>query len=156
MHKSATKCNETVGKWCKNKHGASKIIDTLETYQSHNRDPLIELNAVHLFLASGDHQNLAEAWFQCAVRRRIAGNLTKGSSPCSFDSRPSDHHQTHQNTWLKWRGTSRSGASNPTAQRPNPHEPVSSSNNTPHVTFRFKQNSNWIFESDLCWILGNS
>jgi hypothetical protein len=34
MHKSATKCNETVGKWCKNKHGASKIIDMLETYQS--------------------------------------------------------------------------------------------------------------------------
>jgi hypothetical protein len=32
MHKSATKCNETVGKWCINKHGASKIIDTLETY----------------------------------------------------------------------------------------------------------------------------
>jgi hypothetical protein len=36
MHKSATKCNETVGKWCKNKHGASKIIDTLETYQRIN------------------------------------------------------------------------------------------------------------------------
>jgi hypothetical protein len=32
MHKSATKCNETIGKWCKNKHGASKIIDTLKTY----------------------------------------------------------------------------------------------------------------------------
>jgi hypothetical protein len=32
MHKSATKCNETVGKWCINKHEASKIIDTLETY----------------------------------------------------------------------------------------------------------------------------
>jgi hypothetical protein len=32
MHKSDTKCNETVGKWCKNKHGASKIIDTLDTY----------------------------------------------------------------------------------------------------------------------------
>jgi hypothetical protein len=29
MHKSATKCNETIGKWCKNKHVASKIIDTL-------------------------------------------------------------------------------------------------------------------------------
>jgi hypothetical protein len=27
MHKSAMKCNETSGKWCKNKHGASKIID---------------------------------------------------------------------------------------------------------------------------------
>jgi hypothetical protein len=35
MHKSATKCNETIGKWCKNKHGASKIIDTFETYQGH-------------------------------------------------------------------------------------------------------------------------
>jgi hypothetical protein len=32
MHKSATKCNETIGKWCENKHGASKIIDTFETY----------------------------------------------------------------------------------------------------------------------------
>jgi hypothetical protein len=34
MHKSATKCNETLGKWYKNKHGASKIMDTLETYQN--------------------------------------------------------------------------------------------------------------------------
>jgi hypothetical protein len=32
MHKSATKCNKTLGKWCKNKHEASKIMDTLETY----------------------------------------------------------------------------------------------------------------------------
>jgi hypothetical protein len=32
MYKSTTKCNETLGKWCKNKHGASKIIDTFETY----------------------------------------------------------------------------------------------------------------------------
>jgi hypothetical protein len=39
MHKSATKCNEIVGKWCKNKHGASKIIDTLETYHSLNVRP---------------------------------------------------------------------------------------------------------------------
>jgi hypothetical protein len=34
MYKNATKCNETIGKWCKTKHGASKIIDTFETYQS--------------------------------------------------------------------------------------------------------------------------
>jgi hypothetical protein len=33
MNKSATNCNKTLGKWCKNKHGGSKIIDTLETYQ---------------------------------------------------------------------------------------------------------------------------
>jgi hypothetical protein len=32
MHKNSTKCNKTLSKWCKNKHGASKIMDTLETY----------------------------------------------------------------------------------------------------------------------------
>jgi hypothetical protein len=26
------KCNKTLSKWCKNKHGASKIRDTFETY----------------------------------------------------------------------------------------------------------------------------
>jgi hypothetical protein len=34
MHKSATKCNKTQSKWCINKHGASKIIDTFETSQA--------------------------------------------------------------------------------------------------------------------------
>jgi hypothetical protein len=38
MYKNATKCNETLSKWCKNKHGASKIMDTLETYQQLNFD----------------------------------------------------------------------------------------------------------------------
>jgi hypothetical protein len=33
MHKNTTKSNETLSKWCKNKHGASKIIDTFEMYQ---------------------------------------------------------------------------------------------------------------------------
>jgi hypothetical protein len=32
MHKNATKCNKTQSKWCINKHGTSKIIDTFETY----------------------------------------------------------------------------------------------------------------------------
>jgi hypothetical protein len=36
MHKNATKCNKTLSKWCKNKHGASNIIDMLETYQCHS------------------------------------------------------------------------------------------------------------------------
>jgi hypothetical protein len=34
MHKNATKCNKTLSKWCINKHEASKIIDTFETYQA--------------------------------------------------------------------------------------------------------------------------
>jgi hypothetical protein len=37
MHKNATKCNETLSRWCKNKHGASKIIDTFETYHLGNQ-----------------------------------------------------------------------------------------------------------------------
>jgi hypothetical protein len=39
MHKNATKCNETLSKWCKNKHGASKIIDIFETYHRAPKDP---------------------------------------------------------------------------------------------------------------------
>jgi hypothetical protein len=42
MYKNATKCNETIGKWCKTKHGASKIIDTFETYQIASQLLLIE------------------------------------------------------------------------------------------------------------------
>jgi hypothetical protein len=38
MHKNTTKCNKTLSKWCKNKHGASKIIDTFETYQGDDGD----------------------------------------------------------------------------------------------------------------------
>jgi hypothetical protein len=34
MHKNAMKCNKTQSKWCIKKHGASKIIDTFETYQT--------------------------------------------------------------------------------------------------------------------------
>jgi hypothetical protein len=33
MQKNAMKCNKTQSKWCINKHRASKIIDTFETYQ---------------------------------------------------------------------------------------------------------------------------
>jgi hypothetical protein len=53
------KCNERLSKWCKNKHGASKIIDTLETYQSSNRliksihvnnfDSILHTKGVYLF-----------------------------------------------------------------------------------------------------------
>jgi hypothetical protein len=45
MHKSATKCNETIGKWCKNKHGASQIIDTLETYQEPQEEGMMSTAA---------------------------------------------------------------------------------------------------------------
>jgi hypothetical protein len=54
MHKNATKCNETLRKWCKNKRGASKIIDTFETYH-----PLTEI----FFLpGNGARKMLDGAW----------------------------------------------------------------------------------------------
>jgi hypothetical protein len=39
MHKNAMKCIKTQSEWCINKHGASKIIDTFETYQSLLKSP---------------------------------------------------------------------------------------------------------------------
>jgi hypothetical protein len=63
MYKNATKCNETIGKWCKNKHGASKIIDTFETYHSSPiispNDPLA-LFAMHLeaILYNTEHKEI--------------------------------------------------------------------------------------------------
>jgi hypothetical protein len=39
MHKNATKCNKQQSKWCINKHGASKLIDMFEMYQSSSESP---------------------------------------------------------------------------------------------------------------------
>jgi hypothetical protein len=61
MHKSATKCNETVGKWCKNKHGASKIIDTLETYQLPQGDCIKWNDADYMDSASSKKKKLPGA-----------------------------------------------------------------------------------------------
>jgi hypothetical protein len=62
MHKNATKCNETLSKWCKNKHGASKIMDTLEAYQlpPPNGDPSFELKPLpnHFKYAYLDEKNI--------------------------------------------------------------------------------------------------
>jgi hypothetical protein len=66
MHKSATKCNETICKWCKNKHGASKIIDTLETYQLPR---VLAFNEIHQEDLIKDRLlQLEEAWCQAALR----------------------------------------------------------------------------------------
>jgi hypothetical protein len=51
MHKNATKCNETQSKWCINKHGASKIIDTFETYQGVRTAARLRLALVSVVVA---------------------------------------------------------------------------------------------------------
>jgi hypothetical protein len=62
MHKNATKCNKTQSKWCINKHGASKIIDTFETYQT----------------SGGPQVHMPQALVEVVIRRhggRVGGQL---------------------------------------------------------------------------------
>jgi hypothetical protein len=73
MHKSATKCNETVGKWCKNKHGASKIIDTLETYQGIAIvDPYYMRESQ---LSKWEGQKVASEYLSIVMRKNIGKDL---------------------------------------------------------------------------------
>jgi hypothetical protein len=60
MHKNATKCNETIGKWCKNKHGASKIIDTFETYHPSIHEHFFGGEASYLYFE--DQGVVSRAW----------------------------------------------------------------------------------------------
>jgi hypothetical protein len=69
MHKNATKCNETLSKWCKNKHGASKIMDTLETYHY-----LMEW--VHKHLLRWQHE-ICQGNGGDAVSFNLVGNFSK-------------------------------------------------------------------------------
>jgi hypothetical protein len=82
MHKNATKCNKTLSKWCKNKHGASKIIDMFERFQ---RWELIwpEMKGVP-----------AAPWYsrtEARRRRSMPGSTCsayRGSSPSAKPPRP--------------------------------------------------------------------
>jgi hypothetical protein len=105
MHKSATKCNETIGKWCKNKHGASKIIDMFETYQSslrhghhwHLHDGPSALLPLHSEHASNGGDAACECSLQCCQHRpRCLGPPISFSGHTSFQS-PSSHvfHLNH-------------------------------------------------------------
>jgi hypothetical protein len=93
MHKSATKCNETLGKWCKNKHGASKIMDTLETYHTPLPDTAntFEVEAHRKALKKAKKKELAERqkfyleqqaakgllqYHQRRIQRRLQGGVT--------------------------------------------------------------------------------
>jgi hypothetical protein len=51
MHKNVRKCNETLNKWCKNKHGASKIMDTFETYHTSAGGEAVSCTCIEEILA---------------------------------------------------------------------------------------------------------
>jgi hypothetical protein len=79
MHKNAMKCNETLSKWCKNKHGASKIIDTFETYHATPPKMNSMTSVAPLSLCTPKQNILTSKW-------RI---LSKDGEPSGFTSRMS-------------------------------------------------------------------
>jgi hypothetical protein len=115
MHKSATKCNETVGKWCKNKHGASKIIDTLETYhQLHTSETTIthevhkDRNYIYNFLPH-DGESIAQAWrrlkslmLKCPIHE-LPSNIVINN----FYARLSGHYKDYLDACLEGSFTSK-------------------------------------------------
>jgi hypothetical protein len=84
MHKNATKCNKTQSKWCINKHGASKIIDTFEMYH-----PLWHLKAGWWSLAVRFTMPCACSALLCPAggrRQRRQGGETHASLKISQES----------------------------------------------------------------------
>jgi hypothetical protein len=80
MHKSATKCNKTLGKWCKNKHGPSKIIDTFETYQRRRRqDPaVLELHG-EVLLVGFNGDGVLDGVQEFTARSRVWSSISEAS-----------------------------------------------------------------------------
>jgi hypothetical protein len=75
MHKNATKCNKTQSKWCKNKHGASKIIDMFETYQRpflNTAGAVIDCNQGKVTFKVNDKEHIV--YFPKKIARKYAFN----------------------------------------------------------------------------------
>jgi hypothetical protein len=68
MHKNAMKCNKTQSKWCINKHGASKIIDTFEKYHVRSAIDMMHMtknlcvNLLGFLGVYGKTKDTPEAW----------------------------------------------------------------------------------------------
>jgi hypothetical protein len=75
MHKNAMKCKKTQSKWCINKHGASKIIDTFETYQNLSR------NLYSSFLSVDEQENIIPKTPEAAVVAAQAFLFTTQPTP---------------------------------------------------------------------------
>jgi hypothetical protein len=82
MHKNATKCNKILSKWCINKHGASKIIYTCQTYQGPVDDPSQSLSTsamphTHPFVMAG----WLRAYSQSLGHSPLATGLSQSLGP---------------------------------------------------------------------------
>jgi hypothetical protein len=129
MHKNATKCNKTQGKWCINKHGASKIIDTFETYQgcvprayTCGLPPRIKEITVSFvfdrtFSAAGWHYGLCLDWLIVGVQPMsmtwggsiIIGGTGHASMVAHSFSKVSSHSSLSVEWVLRWKCTTPAG-----------------------------------------------
>jgi hypothetical protein len=86
MHKNATKCNKTLSKWCKNKHGASKIIDTFGTYQCVG---VVAMVAVVLPVAHANPRTIGDVG-----RGRLLSGVDVDDRPVGNPKRRCDEHSS--------------------------------------------------------------
>jgi hypothetical protein len=100
------KCNETLSKWCKNKHGASKIIDMLETYQCHSASSLF--SAVFVFqksytgniLGIGRNKSRTSYFYRSFTKTEDETEGGQGpASPPGGASQPLATHTYGETTW---------------------------------------------------------
>jgi hypothetical protein len=92
MHKNAMKYNKTQIKWCINKHGASKIIDTFEMY--HHVASAAAVSASNSEAAMGETAGSPERWvwgrwFWRQARGRPERSRTRPVSSFSVHSKSS-------------------------------------------------------------------
>jgi hypothetical protein len=70
------KCNKTLSKWCKNKHGASKIIDTFETYQC----PPSAISITVVYTCKNSRGSVIPSYLKVMPERNLRGQLTQRRS----------------------------------------------------------------------------
>jgi hypothetical protein len=162
MHKNATKCNKTQRKWCINKHGASKIINTFETYHSGASHSVLEAYVARIRHFRRHHRSQARRsllrwpfpWGAATLvllaysRFFLAYSCIRGGSrvpPPSFPVPPAVSSSVPVNYWLGRR---------PRGRWPGrwPHQSVS----VARVTFSKKSFLLLIRNSKKCWKLRKS
>jgi hypothetical protein len=88
------KCNKTQSKWCINKHGALKIIDTFETYPRTIRRLII---SIFLFKTKGKaHKGLAAILMSLGVRSTQNAKMKKHAPASHEPSDPGEPYKCHR------------------------------------------------------------
>jgi hypothetical protein len=105
MLKNTTKCNKTQSKWCINKHGASKIIDTFETYHLPKSGLLPIFFGTHILTPPTNiWVRVDTILVRCHIGKDIPGNkqLPAWKYPVSSPPSSTTLPTTSAVSWLAW------------------------------------------------------